>query len=122
MQARHSVISLAALTRCIRRSSVVNNMSARFLVVSFQVVAKILVLVRRLWAGLVFDEPAFLTQPLGLHRLRVALIIFGGSQTKRKGARRRAGADAQLSRAGRGGDPAVPASAMTVANGEHRSR
>jgi hypothetical protein len=28
MQARHSVISLAALTRCIRRSNVVNNMSA----------------------------------------------------------------------------------------------
>jgi hypothetical protein len=35
MQARHSVISLAALARCIRRSSVVNNMSAPVLVVSF---------------------------------------------------------------------------------------
>jgi hypothetical protein len=51
MQARHSVISLAALTRCMRRSSVVNNQARRFLAV-----AKMLVLIRRLWAGLVFDE------------------------------------------------------------------
>ena len=85
MQARHSVISLAALARCIRRSSAVNNMSApvsrSFL---YQAVAKILVLARRLWAGLVFDGLAgvapsnadhvlpLIAHPLGLGRLGVA--------------------------------------------------
>jgi len=57
MQAQHSMIRLAALARCIRRSSVVNNMSApvsrSFL---YQAVARISGLVRRLWAGLVVDE------------------------------------------------------------------
>jgi hypothetical protein len=39
----------------------------------------------------VFDEPAFVAQPLGLGRLGVALIIFAGSPAKRKGARGRIG-------------------------------
>ena len=84
--------------------------------------AKILVLVRRLWAGLVFDELALIAQSLSLSALGVALVIFGSSPTKRKSARRRVGGDAQLGHAGARRDPAAPASAMAVANGEHRSR
>ena len=49
-----------------------------------------------------------LAQPLSLSRLGVALIIFGGSPAKRKGARRRVGGHAQFSCAGAGGDPAAP--------------
>jgi hypothetical protein len=95
MQARHSVISLAALARSIRRSSVVNNMSApvarSFL---YKAVAESLILVRGLWAGLVFDKLAavapsnadhrlaLLAQPLGLGALGVALVVFGSSPTK----------------------------------------
>jgi hypothetical protein len=122
MQARHSVISLAALARCIRRSSVVNNMSAPvsrcFLYLAG---TKILVLVRRLWAGLVFDQLPRIAQPLSLGALGVALIIFGGSPAEGQRARRHVGADAQFSCAGARRDPAAPASAMAVANGEHRS-
>jgi hypothetical protein len=73
MQARHSVISLAALGRSIRRLSVVNNMSApvsrSFL---YRAVAKISVLVRSLRAGLAFDELDLIAQPLGLGRGGVA--------------------------------------------------
>ena len=54
----------------IRRSRAVNNMSAPVLPV-----AHMLVLVRRLWAGLVFDELALVTQPLSLGRLGVALVV-----------------------------------------------
>jgi hypothetical protein len=84
MQARHSVISLAALARCIRRSSAVNNMSApvsgSFL---YQTVAKILVLARRLWAGLLFDELELIAQPLAVGRLRVALVVRVGAPLAR---------------------------------------
>src|SRR5258708_2091578 len=79
-------------------------------------------LVRRLWAVRVFDELALIEQPLALNRLCVALIIFGSSPTKRKGARRRVDAHAQLSRAGAGRDPTPSASAMRIANGEHARR
>ena len=41
-----------------------------------------------------------LAQPLSLSRLGVALIIFGGSPAKRKGARRGVGGHAQFSCAG----------------------
>ena len=90
MQARHSVISLAARARCIRLSSAVNNMSApvsrRFL---HRAVAKISVFARRLWAGLVFDglggvAPSnadhvlpLVAQPLSLGALGVALVVVG---------------------------------------------
>ena len=87
MQARHSVISLAALARCIRRSSVVNNMSApashSFL---YQAVAKVLVLVRRLCAHLLVDELALIAQLLGLGHFGVAQIVVVVRPTKSKNA------------------------------------
>lgn len=75
-------------------------------------VAKISFLIRRLWAGLVFDELDLVAQPLGLGALCVALIIFGSSPAKRKGARRRIGGHAQFSRDRARRDPTPPASAM----------
>jgi hypothetical protein len=48
----------------------------------YPAVAKILVLVRRLWASLVFDELPPIAQPLDLGALGVALIIFGGSPAR----------------------------------------
>src|ERR1700727_4088749 len=124
MQARHSVISLAALARCIRWSSVLNNMSApasrSFL---YQAVAKISVLVRRLWIGLVFDELPLIAQPLGLGRLCVALVVRVCPPTKSDLARTSgARADGKLRDARARRDPAALASPMAVANGEHTRR
>ena len=97
---------------------VVNNTNAPVLVVSFiRSARKILVLVRGVGLGLVFDELALIAQPLALSPLGVARIIFGGSPAKSQGARRRVCGDAQFSCAGRCCDPAAPASAMAVANG-----
>src|SRR5580704_18387412 len=112
MQARHSVISLAALIRCIRPSSVVNNMSAP---VSgsfpYQAVARISVLVRSLWACLVFDELPLIAQPLALSRLGVALVVVVGAPTKPDFARTSgARADGKLGRTRAGRDPAALAS------------
>ena len=72
MQARHSVISLAALVRCIRRSSLVNNLRAP---VSFlyQTVTKISVLGGRQWFVLQQCPTRGLT-PIGGMRVWVAVI------------------------------------------------
>src|ERR1700722_11858756 len=89
----------------------------------YQAVAKILVIVQRLGLGLVFDELALIAQPLDLSRFGVALVVVVTPPSKLYFARL-AGVDAhaQLSRAGAGCDPAAPAGAMAVANGEHARR
>jgi hypothetical protein len=59
-------------------------------------VAKILVLARRRWAGLVFDKLALIAQPLGLGALGVARVVVRISPAKRQIARRRTGGYAQF--------------------------
>ena len=73
-----------------------------------------LVLGRRLWASLVFDELPLLAQPLALGRLRIAHVVFGSSPSKCDRAGLDVGVDTQFSCAGRRCDPAALASAMAV--------